>query len=205
MFIEIGTLTIPTIWLSVLAALFITSVIHKFLTGVKVEDWYWNGFFLYFLTWKLSYILFHLEMFINFPLSIIYFNGGSKGHYLGLLFLVLYLFLLTRKKYPAILEYLSHSILLFFILFEVIIHLLEREWNESAAHLVAFVIYLIVFFIFEKKNDVLSGLVITSLILLELFILSFFTSLLTVESFTFIILGFTVLVLSKNRYGGRNI
>lgn len=203
MYLEIANITIPALWVAVVAALFIASAIYRFFSREKVGDWYWNGFFLYFLIWKLSYILFHLDMFIDIPLSILYFNGGTKGHLLAILLLISYFFFISKRNL-ALIETSIHTLLLFFLTYEVVIHLLEKNWVESLAHLLVFTFYSSMLFFLFKKKRVISKSIIIFIILLELFLFSIFTTLFSIEAFTLIIIGLTVLLLSKKRQGGRN-
>ncbi|WP_391559911.1 hypothetical protein [Robertmurraya sp.] len=203
MYLEIANITIPALWVAVVAALFIASAIYRFFSREKVGDWYWNGFFLYFLIWKLSYIVFHLDMFIDLPLSILYFNGGTKGHLLALLLLITYFFFISKRNH-ALIETSIHTLLLFFLTYEVVIHLLEKNWVESLGHLFVSTIYSTLLFFLLKNNRIISRLIVILIILLELLILSIFTTIFTIEAFTLIIMGLTVLVLSNKRQGGRN-
>lgn len=204
MFIDIANITIPALWVAVLAALFITSTIYRLFSGEKVGDWYWNGFFLYLLIWKLSYALFHFDMVMDLPLSILYFNGGIKGHMIGLILFIMYLFII-RKKQPSLNKKSIHTMLLFFLTYEVIINLLNNNWLEFIGHLIVCITYSTILFYLLKKNKNITGLLVALLILLELLFLSIFSTIFSMEAFTLIIIGLTVLFVSKGEQGGRNI
>jgi hypothetical protein len=194
---QIGNVSLPSLWLAVLTTLFGASLLYKLLTGRKVRDWYWNGFFLYFLSWKLSYILFNLKMFIDMPLSIIYFNGGTKGHLLALTVLFLYFLFFTGKKYPGIYKESASIFILFFVIYEVISNLLDKQWIEALFHTLLFTAYLALLLSQKRKRKLITGQIIIVIILIELLLFSIFNTLFSLEALTFTWIGLTVLVLSK--------
>jgi hypothetical protein len=170
----------------------------------KLGDWYWNGFFIYFLTWKLSYILFNFAMFIDMPLSVIYFNGGTNGHLLALTLLSLYLFFLAGKKFPGVFKE-STSILLFFLIYEVMIHLLQKDWIEGIGHFIVLAGYFMLLITLNRKEKLITIPLLIIVLLMELLVLSLFSSMFTLEALTFIWIGLIVLILSKkNGHGGLN-
>jgi hypothetical protein len=202
---QIGNFSLPSLWLAVLTALFGASLFHKLLTGKKVGEWYWNSFFLYFLAWKLSYILFNITMFIDMPLSILYFNGGTKGHFLGLTLLSLYLLFLAGKKHPGLEKEAGSIFLLFFFTYEVISKLLEKQWIEVFSHFVVFAGYIVLFLFLKRKNKLITWPIIIVLILIELLLFSIFSTLFSFKALTLTWIGLTVLSLfKKNGQGGGN-
>ena len=189
-YFQIGSMSIPSTWLSASVALFAAALIFRVIAGKKVGEWYWNSFFLYFFVWKLSYIPFHLNMFLDMPLSLIYFNGGSKGHLVALAVLSLYFLLIVRKKYQT--EVVPTLFLLYFICYELLNYLLEKSRIEAILQLVLLLSYVL----FLKRNIITKKLFII-LLLLYLLILSFFGTIFSVEKLTFIWLGLLALTLSK--------
>ncbi|RAL21473.1 hypothetical protein [Thermoflavimicrobium daqui] len=196
-YFQLGSLSIPATWLAVSIALLTASFMYRVLTGTKVGEWYWNSFILYFFVWKLSYILFHFNLFVNMPLSILYFNGGTKGHIVALITLSLYLLFIAVKKNSSIYEESTCLFLLYLIGYEVIFHLLEKNGLEAAIHLILFTCYLLLFTSLKKKKGLLSYQMFLLWILLELLIISYFHTIFSMEAFTFIWAGVTVLILSK--------
>ncbi|WP_416143846.1 hypothetical protein [Planococcus koreensis] len=111
---QIGSITMPAVWIATLIALAVSAVAWRIISGEKIGEWYWNAFTLYFLVWKASYILFNFEEFMNFPMSVLYFNGGASGHMLALAALAVYLWMavkkhaaLSRDALPVLLLFLS--------------------------------------------------------------------------------------------------
>ena len=200
-YFTIGSLTIPAIWLAGLLTLFITSLLYRFVSGRKLDDWYWNGFFLYFLVWKLSYILFHFDMFLDIPLSIAYFNGGIKGHFLALVSLSIYLFYISEKKRQPIHRDAVEVFLLFFIGFETIKYALETNVPAALLQLLLLIGYVV---LLKGKKQSLSSQLFVLIFLLELFIISFFQSVLSLEILTFSWLAAIACILSIRNHAKPN-
>ena len=168
------------------------------MTGEKVADWYWNGFFIYFLVWKLSYILFNFRMFSDMPFSIVYFNGGTKGHILALVILSIYLLIFAPKKYPSIYQECAQIFLLYFICYEVIRGFLEKNTFETFIHLTLLVGFVVLFLLSLKKTkNPLSNQLLIVFILLELLIKSSFGTALSMDALPFIWIGLIVYILRK--------
>lgn len=193
---NIGSLTIPSGWVASLLALILAALLNRIFTGKKIGEWYWNSFFFYFFIWKTSYIFFQFTLFLNMPLSIIYFNGGIKGHILALVVLILYLFFIVRKKYPSIHEEPIRIFLFYLIIYQTVINLIENNRIEMFIHSILLVCCL---FLIKKISNQLFFL----FLLLELLILSYFGSLFSIEGATFSTIGLIMLTLSKNKYGRR--
>ncbi|HSO57878.1 MAG TPA: hypothetical protein VLQ66_06540 [Paenisporosarcina sp.] len=97
----IKSLTIPSSWLAVLMAILITGIIVWRKFGKETEDWFSDTAILFLLVWKFSVVLTDFEMIIDSPLSILYFNGGSVGLFLGLsVALSKLLWKFRRKQWP---------------------------------------------------------------------------------------------------------
>lgn len=90
--ITIGKVTLSVDVAATVAAAILAPLLHRVAAGRKTGDWFWNALFYFFLTAKLSYILFHWSTFIKSPVSLLYFDGGSKGMILaiGVVFVYLY-------------------------------------------------------------------------------------------------------------------
>ena len=80
----IKSLTIPSSWVAVLLAILLTGIIVWRKFGKAAEDWFSDAAILFLLVWKFSVVITDFEMIIDSPLSILYFNGGSIGVFLGL-------------------------------------------------------------------------------------------------------------------------
>lgn len=197
-YFEIGNLTIPSIWLAAVISLFIGSLFKRLYTREKVGEWYWNGFFLYFLVWKLSYVLFNFKIFLNMPLSVVYFNGGTTGHILALASLSFYILFMAGIKHPSIYSEGVPVFLFYFISYEVVISLLEQNYMEALVHFVLLASCCALFNHFKNKNSPISKQIFILIFLLELLIFSFFQSFLTLETLTFTWIAVTMLILYMN-------
>ncbi|WAA13532.1 TlpA disulfide reductase family protein [Fervidibacillus halotolerans] len=126
-YIQIGNITISSLWLAVFLGLSTAYLFLRFVLRRPLHDWYWNAFFLYFIIWKFSYIVFEFPMFVKTPLSALYFSGGIRGHILAISIVIVYLFLRMRKKDSTFKREGLNVLILFFISFEFIYHLLEQN------------------------------------------------------------------------------
>ncbi|WP_044747089.1 hypothetical protein [Bacillus alveayuensis] len=191
-YFQFGSITIPAVWLASIISLFLAASYSKLFLRQHAGDWYWNAFFLYFIVWKLSYIFFHFKLFLDMPLSILYFNGGTKGHFLALASLSFYLLKIAKNKHPSLSLEGANIFLLFFISYEVIINILEKNVLEASAHVIVCTSYLFLLLFFKKNNIFLSKQMFLFILFIELFLLSIFDRFLTIETSTFIWIGFTI-------------
>lgn len=194
-YFQLGSLTVPSVWFAASGALFIGSLFYRVIVGSKVGDWYWNGFFIYFLTWKLSYIIFHLDIFLKSPLSILYFNGGTKGHVIALTIVSFYLLIIGAKKYPFIVEESPRLVLLFFISYRVILSILEKSSIETIIYCMLLVSFLPSLIRARKKKILISNQLFLLFMLLFILMISLFETIFTLETITFIWIGGTVFIL----------
>jgi len=193
-YLNVGSITIPAVWIAIFITLFITPLIYRILYKKKVEDWYWNGFFFYILVWKLSYIVFNLKMFLDMPLSIIYFNGGTKGNILGLAVLSFYLFFIAAKKYRSFYEHSAQIFLLYYIIYEAVVSLLEQKAIEGLCHSILLIGYLLLLYYLKKNKLRLSAQLFIVVFLSELMIMSIFSSFFSKVVLTFSWIGCTILI-----------
>ena len=94
----IKSLTVPSSWVAVLLALILTGIVVWRVFGKETEDWYSDAAILFLLVWKLSVVVTDFDMILDSPLSILYFNGGETGLYLGVLAALGRLFWQLRRK-----------------------------------------------------------------------------------------------------------
>ncbi|MFX3673919.1 MAG: hypothetical protein ACE3JQ_05695 [Paenisporosarcina sp.] len=94
----IKSLTVPSSWIAVLIALIVTGIVLWRVFGKNTEDWYSDAAILFLLVWKLSVVITDFDMVLESPLSILYFNGGETGLYLGLFAALIRLFWQLRRQ-----------------------------------------------------------------------------------------------------------
>lgn len=94
----IKSLTVPSSWIAVLLALILTGIVIWRVFGKETEDWYSDAAILFLLVWKLSVIVTDFDMILDSPLTILYFNGGETGLYLGVIAALGRLFWQLRRK-----------------------------------------------------------------------------------------------------------
>lgn len=121
---SIGSLSFPASWAAIAAAFFLTYLYLR-LQGKKQDaELYSNAFFIFMLTWKLSVVLFYFETTFKNPLSIVYFNGGIKGYWLGIASGFLYLFFAGRKH--AVIKLHAEVWIVIITVYELVFYLLNN-------------------------------------------------------------------------------
>lgn len=195
-YFQLGSLNVPALWLVAFLALVVSFFMCRAI-GNKIGEWYWNGASLYFLVWKLSYIPFNFELFMETPLSLIFFNGGTKGHFLALAFLAVYLLFIAGKKHPNIYVEAPQIILLYFFSYDVGINLLEKNITETVVHFSVLAGYVVILVMLKRKRIPYINRILLLMVMVELLILSIFQSIFEKESLTFLWMGITTLLISK--------
>ena len=195
---QIGNITMPAVWIATLIALAVSAVVWRAISGEKIGEWYWNAFTLYFLVWKASYILFNFEEFLDFPMSVLYFNGGASGHMLALAALSAYLWMAV-KKHPGLYRDALPVLLLFFVGFEAALAMLEQQWAASVLHTILFVS--IAAFLYASRKRAIAGStqIYILFVLAEGLILSLFQPFFSIEPLTFSWLALTAFALARFR------
>lgn len=125
----IRSMTLPSSWVAVIIALIVTWLILWKFYGRAVEDWFSDTAIVFILVWKLSVIVTDFNMVIDFPLSILYFNGGKIGVFLGLFAALTKLYLSLRKR--GFKEKDMEALLFGFISIQVIYQLLMVVLNDG--------------------------------------------------------------------------
>ena len=195
---QIGNITMPAVWIAILIALAISAAAWRIISGEKIGEWYWNAFTLYFLVWKASYILFNFEEFMNFPMSVLYFNGGASGHMLALAALAVYLWMAV-KKHTGLSRDALPVLLLFFTGFEAALAMLEQQLTAAVLHSILFLSIAAFLYISRKRAIAGSTQIYILFVLAELLSLSLFQPLFSIEPLTFSWLAVTAIALARFR------
>ncbi|AST91723.1 hypothetical protein BC6307_10765 [Sutcliffiella cohnii] len=150
-YLEIGSFHIPSKWVMIVVTLIISFLIIKRMTSNQqhskvVLDDVSNSLIIGFIVWKFSYILLQFHYAFSYPISILYFDGGSKGILLA--FFIFYLFLFYRSKKTLIpLSFYTQISFQLFLVGSIIfhfIHILNNPLYFSIQITFAFIIFLLV-------------------------------------------------------------
>ncbi len=126
----IKSLTIPSSWVAVLLAILITGIIMWRKFGKETEDWYSDAAILFLLVWKLSVVITDFQMIVESPLSILYFNGGKEGIFIGLIVaLSRLLWRFKRKNWP---QYELVAMLFSMVMIQSLYQIFMVLLNEAA-------------------------------------------------------------------------
>jgi hypothetical protein len=93
----IGKLSVSSSWIALIVAFVIAYSAVRVRYGKKHAEILSDAFFYLIIVWKLSVLITDFSSVIRSPMSLIYFDGGVVGFYLGLVFIAGKL-LLDRKK-----------------------------------------------------------------------------------------------------------
>ncbi|MCH4827298.1 hypothetical protein [Planococcus halocryophilus] len=197
-YVPIFHLTIPAIWVSVLIAAALTNFLLRFALKEKPGDWLWNAVSLYILIWKLSYILFNFENFLEMPLSILYFNGGLYGHLLGIVLVIVYL-TVTLIKQPKLANQPVFAWLLFFVSYQAVLQIFENNVLEAIFHSLLLIVSILAIRYLVKRADVPTDLLLAALFTLELLIVSVFAPLISWQIATLVTLA-VITIFFYNRF-----
>ncbi|WP_143180116.1 hypothetical protein [Domibacillus mangrovi] len=97
-YIQIANVTMPVQQPAVMIALFGAWLYVRIQYGKSFADRFSNTAFLFVIVWKFSIILFQFPLVLQAPMSILYFNGGTYGFWLGLAIALLYMYI---NKMPS--------------------------------------------------------------------------------------------------------
>lgn len=189
-YFQIGSLTVPSVWLSVILALAGTALIGRYVLKQNT-DLLWNGFFYYVLIWKISYIFFYFDLFRQSPFSLLYFHGGIKGHFLALFFLAVYFFIVRKKDRKANKGALS-QFLLFFAGYEIFSAMFEKQFTCSILYMILFIGIIFFLFYLNKKGKELTKDYFLLFVAASFLLLSIFRPLFSLESLSFLWLGMVI-------------
>jgi hypothetical protein len=193
-YITFGRFTLPADLIAVFAAIIIGALILRAREKKSIDDWYWNSFFIHIAIYKLSYAVFNFKMFLDTPLSLLYFNGGTEGQVLAFLGVAVYLYWLTRKKGITIKpkEYLP-AYFLFFLLYWTGTFTFSQDFLAAVSQAVL----MIGFTMFYLKNIELSMEYAILFLLLEALILSLFSNLLAMENLLIFAFGMYLIIFQR--------
>ncbi|MBS8266058.1 hypothetical protein DYI25_16650 [Mesobacillus boroniphilus] len=193
-YITFGRFTLPADLLAAFAAIFIGALIYRAREKKSIDDWFWNSFFIYIAIYKLSYAVFNFKMFLDTPLSLLYFNGGTAGQILAFLGIAIYLYWLSRAKGSTITpeEYIP-AYFIFFLLYWTGLFAFSQDFLAAAIQAVL----MIGFILFYLKNIKLTMEYAILFLMLEALILSLFSDLLAVENLLIFALGVYLIIFQR--------
>lgn len=122
--VQIGNVTLPAVQPAVAIALFGSWLYARIVLGKSFSEHISNAFFLFIAVWKVSVLLFQWKLVIKAPLSLLYFNGGTKGFVLGIAAALAYMWL---KKMPTHKSLLVWAVMM--TLYPPALALLSSEWT----------------------------------------------------------------------------
>lgn len=87
----------PSSWVALLLSLMITYSIIRVKYGKELAHLLGDSIFYFIIVWKLSVVVTDFKVVMQYPLSLLYFNGGKTGVYLGILAVLIQLLFAWKK------------------------------------------------------------------------------------------------------------
>lgn len=108
-------ITMPANQYAFLATIIVVCIVLYLVNQAKEIDPFLNNIFLFLVIWKLSYVITNWVDFINNPLSVLYFNGGSLGTVVA--FIVVLVTEFVKNHANSTYNYISKNYFLFFLIY----------------------------------------------------------------------------------------
>ncbi len=155
-YLTLGSWTIPYAWIAFLLAYLYIDIRNR-----KAESQWPNAFehllWVYLISWKASYILFYWEPFLSAPMSILYFDGGWKGH---LVALAVTLLVFVQRKMIVGLSPLLMLWLKFMAIYYLVVSVLAGQYIIAFMALVSLLAV-------EKKKEVWAFALISVVLFIQ--------------------------------------
>lgn len=100
-FIQIANVTLPVQQPAVIIALFGAWLYARIQYGKSFADQFSNVAFLFVIVWKFSIVLFQFPLVLQAPMSVLYFNGGIYGFWLGLAAALFYTYMKKMSSFKT--------------------------------------------------------------------------------------------------------
>jgi hypothetical protein len=139
---RVFSMTVPSTWLAFVFASILTALILYVKFGKAISNQFSDMIFLFIVVWKLSIVLTDFSTIIQYPLMILYFSGARTGVYIGVAWIILYLFYLIKKQKPFP---LNNTLIFTFITFYSSFAFLVVILNNSSLLQIGFTLTLFFF------------------------------------------------------------
>lgn len=151
-YVSFGSITVPTKWLLLTAALLLSYFILKFHKNPPylpiIFDAISNSLLIGLVVLKLSLLLIEPRLVISHPLSLLYFTGGEFGYWLGVAVAILAFFWETKKKeipFPTRFSAFFFYSLYAYTIFHVAALFFNLQWEHFLSLLFSAVVFIWLF------------------------------------------------------------
>lgn len=127
-YLSVGQFNLPIAWLALFIAILYSDIRTRhldFATTKLIERLLYS----YLIIWKFSYILFATTDFLQSPLSLLYFDGGIKGHILAIIISTMVLY---KKRLDIVWEDGWRYWARFVTIFQLITYSFQEQWLAVA-------------------------------------------------------------------------
>lgn len=154
----IGSLTMPSTWISALLAMVFTAIALWLSYNKHVASRVIDYFITFILSWKFSVLLTDFTTVLKQPLSILYFNGGMVGVVLATI-IVLYMIIRDKKLNALIFAQLISYIFGFYSITMVILN--ENTLTSELITLSSAIVLLIISWYASKFKSLIYYLLVS--------------------------------------------
>lgn len=157
-YFQVINLTIPSTWIALVIAFIVAYIIGRLKYGKKTALLLGDALFYFVIVWKLSVVLTDFKTILQFPLSIIYFNGGAIGVYLGLLAAGIYLYLQLKKNRMTHADFFDLFIASIIILsvYQILVALFNpSDLGIRLITVIGFLVFIIITLVLEQQFKVM--------------------------------------------------
>ncbi|WP_203245975.1 hypothetical protein [Sporosarcina beigongshangi] len=140
--------SVPSSWIALIVAFVVAYSAIRIRYGKKYAEILSDAFFYLIIVWKLSVLLTDFSSVIRSPLSLIYFDGGVVGFYLGLVFVAGKILWDSKKKRltaKGIQALLTGAVVVQAVYQVMMVLLNDGELVVQVVTVVAFVLFVIVY------------------------------------------------------------
>lgn len=161
----IGSLTMPSTWLAVLAAMLLTTGAMWLRYNKQIAGRTLDHFITFILIWKFSVLLTDTKTVIDQPLSLLYFNGGVVGILISTVAVAI---LIWRQSQPLPVIEIVGYLFGFYSLVMVILN--ENTVGSELITLGSGIVVLLLTWWTNQKRRTILGIALTGMIFLTAFL-----------------------------------
>ncbi|WP_027963287.1 hypothetical protein [Halalkalibacillus halophilus] len=152
--------------IAIVISVFTASYFGKFklqTADKKATDLVLEYWIVFILVWKLSYFLMYPQDLLNYPLAVVYFDGGSIGLLLGLFIIVLYMFFQRKRNNInfSVQVLLMIQALLVYLVIDTLVEAYYRMNIYMFMESIAYIAVVVTLFWRRKEDAFLLGLKFT--------------------------------------------
>ncbi|MEI4771607.1 hypothetical protein WAX74_18450 [Psychrobacillus sp. FJAT-51614] len=147
-------MTVPSTWLAFVFAAILTAFILYAKFSKETANQFSDIIFLFIVVWKLSIVLTDFSTIIQHPWMLLYFSGERAGVYIGVVWVIFYMFYLLKKQKPFPLnKALIFTLITFYSTFTILVAILNKS-SVTQISFTIFIVFLLIWILFKYKETI---------------------------------------------------